>query len=64
MYADRDKAGMVSLMELSEREAKYVLEALRNYAEYCQTAADLFDNEYFEPAAASLRRMIKQMESI
>ena len=65
MYADRDKAGRVSLMEISGKEEKYILEALKDELDYYQTAIELLiDVEYVEERMAALGHMIKQMESI
>lgn len=65
MYADRDKRGKASIMEMSKDEEDIMLDALRQHKEYYDTVYQLFSyRDDFLERSNLLGRMIKQMESI
>lgn len=65
MYADRDKRGKASIMELARNEELALLDALKQHKEYCDTVYELFSyREDFKEESKLLEKMIKQMERI
>ena len=65
MYADIDKNGRVSIFELTESEVESLLEGLKHYKDYCNTATSLFsDREDLYWDGQVMAKLIGQIESV
>ena len=65
MYADVDKAGRISLMEMSAIDRETLLDALTGYLEGLQATIDLIEgNDYTLLSKESAERLIHVLRQV
>lgn len=65
MYADVDKAGRISLMEMSAIDRETLLDALTGYLEGLQATIDLIEgNDYTLQSKESAERLIHVLRQV
>lgn len=65
MYADVDKAGRISLMEMSAIDREILLDALTGYLEGLQATIDLIEgNDYTLQSKESAERLIHVLRQV
>ena len=65
MYADVDKAGRISLMEMSTIDRETLLDALTSYLEGLQATIDLIEgNDYTSQSKESAERLIHVLRQV
>ena len=65
MYADVDKAGRISLMEMSAIDGETLLDALTGYFEGLQATIDLIEgNDYTLKSKESAERLIHVLRQV
>lgn len=65
MYADVDKAGRISLMEMSAIDRETLLDSLTGYLEGLQATIDLIEgNDYILQSKESAERLIHVLRQV
>lgn len=68
MYADRDRAGHLSIMEMTQEEELLLMEAISERRDYYQQAYFIFstesNEEMFRQKYETLRTMFNRIQSV